>query len=155
MARQTETSTVRVRRARRADIPAVATLMTELAGARMTVGAATKRFDLIANDPEQALFVASADHAVVGLLAFRIRHNLESLSHYGEVASLVVDARWRRRGVGHALMAHAESYARRRRCTGLWLVSGFGREKKAHRFYERLGFAKTGVRFVRHFDESD
>ena len=39
----------------------------------------------------------------------------------------------------------------RGQCLGLWLVSGFGREEEAHRFYRRCGFEATGCRFVKRF----
>jgi GNAT superfamily N-acetyltransferase len=115
----------------------------------LTAKEAANRFRMITGDPEQALFVATADGVVAGLLAFRVRHNLESVSHYGEVAAIAVDPAWRNQGIGAARLAHAEKLAKRRKCIGLWLVTGFGREEEAHKFYARLGFSKTGVRFVK------
>jgi GNAT superfamily N-acetyltransferase len=142
---------VAVRRPRPSDLPRIAALLSDLAGAPLSARQAANRLALIAIDPEQDIRIASIDHEVVGLMAFRIRHNIESVSHYGEVSALVVDADWRKHGVGAALIDAADTLARRRRCIGLWLVSGFGREAPAHRFYRRLGFTKNGVRFIRPF----
>ena len=144
---------VTIGRVRRSDIKAIAALLTELSGRPVSVRAAANRIALVAADSEQTLLVARAAGEVVGLLAFRIRHNIESVSHYGEVSAVVVRSDWRKTGVGRALMERAERLARRRRCLGLWLVSGFGRERKAHKFYERYGFECTGFRFVKPFDD--
>jgi len=142
-----------VRTALPADIDRIADLLSDLAGKRLSVEDASNRFDLIAGEPDQELLVADAEGMVIGLLAFRIRHNIESVSHYGEVASIVVDGSWRTKGVGRRLIDHAEALARQRKCIGLWLVSGFGREAEAHKFYDRLGFERTGVRLVKTFAE--
>jgi hypothetical protein len=42
-----------------------------------------------------------------------------------------------------------EQLAKDTGCKGTWLVSGFGREEKAHKFYQSLGYETTGYRFVR------
>jgi ribosomal protein S18 acetylase RimI-like enzyme len=146
---------ITVRHARRADIGRIAELLTVFTGSKPSTRAATNRFDLISGDPEQSLFVATARGHVVGLLGFRIRHNLDNVSHYGEVSAIAVDPDWRKQGVGGKLLQHAEKVARKRRCIGLWLVSGYGREEAAHRFYDRAGFSRTGIRFVKLFDFDD
>ena len=89
--------------------------------------------------------------AVIGFLGFSLRHNVEAPSDYGEVSSIVVSESWRRKGVGQLLLRHAEALARNHGCIGLWLVSGFAREEKAHKLYESAGFTKTGFRFVKPF----
>lgn len=142
---------ITVRPSKLEDLTAIATLMSGFTGEEMSLSDAANRFQLIAADPDQELLVAGAGPEVVGLLAFRIRHNLESVSHFGEIASIIVDERWRNRGVGRQLIDRAEVLARERGCLGMWLVSGFGREEEAHKFYHRLGFEQTGVRLVRLF----
>jgi N-acetylglutamate synthase-like GNAT family acetyltransferase len=143
--------TVTVRTAQHGDLPRIAELLSELGGATLTLKEAANRLALVARNAKEVMLVACADKNVVGLLAFRVRHNLESVSHYGEVAAIVVDNAWRKRGIGRLLLEKAESIARHRKCVGLWLVSGFGREEPAHSFYQREGFACTGKRFVKRF----
>ena len=140
---------VTVRRAVRADVPRLAELLSEFRTIPMSVVDADNRFSVIERDPDQELLVACASGQVVALLAFRLRQNLESVSHYGEIATIVVDRAHRGHRIGEALVDAAQELAEQRACVGLWLVSGFGREEEAHRFYERLGFQKTGVRFVK------
>ena len=55
------------------------------------------------------------------------------------------------KGVGRYMMDYADELARDLGCTGMWLVSGFGREEEAHDFYKRLGYAINGYRFIRPF----
>jgi GNAT superfamily N-acetyltransferase len=143
--------TITVRPARRADLPRIRELLSALAGKPLTPKEAANRFALVAGNPEEEMVVACSGKEVVGLLTFRIRHNIESVSHYGEVSAVVVDDAWRKKGVGRLLLERAERIARRRKCIGLWLVSGFGREEEAHQFYRRMGFASTGMRFVKRF----
>jgi GNAT superfamily N-acetyltransferase len=54
---------------------------------------------------------------------------------------------------GRALADFAEQLARAHGCIGTWLVSGLQREQEAHRFYQQLGYAITGYRFVKLFEE--
>ncbi|OUM94754.1 MAG: hypothetical protein A9Z00_15080 [Thermobacillus sp. ZCTH02-B1] len=47
--------------------------------------------------------------------------------------------------------ASVEWFSRKKHCPGLWLVSGFGHEDEAHRYYKDFGFEVTGYRFVKRF----
>jgi GNAT superfamily N-acetyltransferase len=66
-----------------------------------------------------------------------------------QISLLVMHEEARRQGVGRHTMEHAEKLAEREGSRGTWLVSGFGREEQAHRFYEELGYRATGYRFVK------
>ncbi len=110
------------------------------------------RLDFVAASPIDWLFVCEAGGAVVGVLGFRLREQLERVGRYGEIYLIVADAAARRMGIGRAMMAFAESLARQHGCTGTWLVSSFRRKDEAHRFYERLGYEPTGYRFVKMLD---
>jgi GNAT superfamily N-acetyltransferase len=57
-----------------------------------------------------------------------------------EVAALVVDEASRGRGVGKALMANAEAWARERGCQAVSLRSNVKRQG-AHDFYQALGYS--------------
>jgi GNAT superfamily N-acetyltransferase len=64
------------------------------------------------------------------------------------VTSLVVGSPHRRRGVGELLIDAAATFAREHECSGIELTSA-ERRVEAHRFYERMGFARTAFRFFR------
>ncbi|THA25667.1 N-acetyltransferase [Streptomyces sp. RKND-216] len=78
--------------------------------------------------PQQETWVATADGAVVGMLAL----------DGGELEQLYVEPTWRGRGVGDRLVA----LAKRRRPGGLALWT-FQVNGPARRFYERHGFTET------------
>jgi ribosomal protein S18 acetylase RimI-like enzyme len=64
----------------------------------------------------------------------------------GQVIALVVSNKMRRRGIARELVAAAEKDFLRRKITRVTLTTRFEREE-AHRFYEKLGYARTGFRF--------
>jgi GNAT superfamily N-acetyltransferase len=110
------------------------------------------RINYVRNSPIDSLFVYELNNAIVGLMAFRIRENIEENSRFGEISVIVVKSESRKKGIGKKLMAYAEQLAHEKECIGTWLVSGFGREEQAHPFYEELGYKTTGYRFVKHFE---
>jgi GNAT superfamily N-acetyltransferase len=104
-----------------------------------------------------AVLVAKLDHRVVvaevdgqirGVAGLRRDLQLEADGPYVCLTVLVVDEAARGLGVGTALVEEAERWAATLGATRLMLTSGHHRTA-AHRFYERLGFASTGVRFVK------
>ena len=58
-----------------------------------------------------------------------------------EIGGLIVDERFRDRGIGQLLMRHAELWSREKGCQALRLRSNVTR-KNAHAFYERMGYKK-------------
>ena len=73
----------------------------------------------------------------------RVVGGLNGSTHWGwcYIRHLWVDAAWRRRGLGHRLLAEAEAEARARGCTGLY-VDTFNEAAVA--FYERAEFTRFG-----------
>jgi ribosomal protein S18 acetylase RimI-like enzyme len=140
-----------MRRAEPDDISALCSLMEALSGQAISPEQMLNRLKFVAESKVDSLFVCEEDSLIVGLLGFRIRENLEEMSSYGEISAIVVDPDDRRRGVGRFMMDYAEKLAKERGCKGTWLVSGFGREKEAHKFYKQLGYQITGRRFVKPF----
>jgi N-acetylglutamate synthase-like GNAT family acetyltransferase len=136
------------------DIPALCSLMDEMSYTGITQGQMQGRLQMIEKSPIDSLYVCEEDSRVVGLLGFRIRENLEEESRFGEVSAIVVYPESRLRGVGRFIMAQAEKLAMEKGCKGLWLVSGFGREAEAHKFYKKLGFKTTGYRFTKLFGKN-
>lgn len=140
---------VRIRKAEARDVPAVRELLQILAGGEVTDEVTKDRFRMVEASAIDDLYVLEDSQGVQGLLGFRLRENLEEQSRFGEISALVTRPEARRSGYGRALVEFAEQLARERGCKGTWLVSGFGREKDAHKFYEKLGYEVTGYRFVK------
>jgi GNAT superfamily N-acetyltransferase len=140
-----------IRNATTQDVPELSRLMSQLTGHEVSNEVMDNRLKFVESSPFDFLYVCFEKDAILGVLGFRIRENLEDASKYGEVSVVVVDEDVRRKGVGRFLMNFAEKLAVEQGCIGTWLVSGFGREEEAHRFYKTLGYEITGYRFVKRF----
>src|SRR5215471_9337238 len=102
----------------------------------------SERFDGMKNSSEHAVFVAELPNSdVVGWIGVFIYRGME-LDARAEVSGLVVDELARSQGVGLALLARAEHWARHHGCCEIGLRSNVIRER-AHKFYERNGYAHT------------
>jgi GNAT superfamily N-acetyltransferase len=120
-----------------------------LTGSTISESDLINRLEFINNSPIDSLYVYDVNGSVIGLLGFRIRENIEENSRYGEISAIVVDSDYQQQGIGKQLIEFAEQLAKDLNCKGTWLVSGFGREEKAHQFYKSLGYVSTGYRFVK------
>jgi N-acetylglutamate synthase-like GNAT family acetyltransferase len=142
-----------IRPATLSDTQAVKELFQELIGRPLSDEDVINRMRHVQNSPIDSLFVYDLDNKIIGLLAFRIRENIEENSRFGEISVMVVKSESRKKGIGKKLMEYAEQVAHEKGCIGTWLVSGFGREEQAHLFYKGLGYKNTGYRFVNFFKE--
>jgi GNAT superfamily N-acetyltransferase len=133
-----------------ADARAIAGLLGEL-GYPTTPEQWARRLERLDREPATWLFVAEVAGDVAGLAALRVLTLVERDEPVGRLIALVVGERFRRAGVGRALVARVETQARRARCTQLDLTSG-DRRDGAHAFYRRLGFADVSRRFVKDLD---
>jgi ribosomal protein S18 acetylase RimI-like enzyme len=141
------TSSVEIRVAQRRDAAAAAALLGEL-GYPTTPDQAAERIQRIADDPSTWLVVAEADGEVAGLGALHAQNLIERDELGCEVAGLVVGERFRRRGIGEAMMVALEDEARRRGARFMVLNTAHRRDD-AHAFYEALGYEHTGRRYAK------
>ena len=86
----------------------------------------------------------------VGFLAIARSFYLPEMQHILRVTTLCVDAAYRHQGIGAALLNQGEAIARQHIGTSgsLEVTCALHRES-AHRFYERQGFQRQGLRLVR------
>jgi GNAT superfamily N-acetyltransferase len=105
------------------------------------------RIEFVMNSPTDQLYICIDDDVKKGIVATRIRENIEENSKFLEVSLIVTKSEYRKQNVGKQMILFCEGKAKTLNCIGLWLVSGFGKEVAAHQFYENLGFIKTGYRF--------
>jgi len=141
--------TLSMRKATNTDTKSLCALMTDLAGHPISSDDMINRLQFVSENKSESLFVCEEGNKIIGLLGFRIRENLEEVSRFGEISAIVVNSEDKRQGVGRFMMAYAENLAKDLGCKGTWLVSGFGRELEAHKFYKNIGYKKTGYRFVK------
>lgn len=100
-------------------------------------------FEEISADPHHELVVAERGGEVVGTLQLTV---LPGIARQGgkraQIEAVHVDARFRGKGIGHALLAWAIGRARQEGCRLVQLTTDKSR-LEAHRFYERLGFVAS------------
>ncbi len=100
-------------------------------------------FAAIQGSPENRLFVAVDGGEVVGTFQLTFIPNLTGRGALRvKVESVKVKAPRRSSGIGARMMAFAEDHARAHGARAMELTSNKTR-RDAHRFYERLGFARS------------
>lgn len=90
--------------------------------------------------------VAESDGRIAGFIGLLKVQAYETPVPLGYILALSIATDQQRRGIGKALVAAAEEYFRAQGVTDIRVSSGLHREE-AHRFYEALGYRKTGYRF--------
>ena len=130
---------VSIRPAVGGDLRALCELNGEL-GYSSTLEAVETRFEKLMETPGNAVFVAVAETGmVVGWVHVFGTHRIESDS-FAEIGGLVVSDEHRRRGIGRALLDATRRWAKSNGHLKLRVRSRADRDK-AHRFFERSGFA--------------
>jgi len=138
-----------VRPATEKDITPILELYQELTGERndLTRYETGPALAEIAAMPGHELLVAEEDGVVVGTMVLLVVPNL---SHgalpWAMVENMVVEQKYRRRGIGRLLMEYAIARARQAGCYKVQLLSNKKRHQ-AHRFYRSLGFEASAHGF--------
>jgi len=138
---------VRIRAAKLSDTPQLAALMCEL-GYETTSDEMKSRLKSILPNVRYSTFVAKIRKELCGMIGTLTHMSHEHNDLSGKIVALVVSKNQRRSGVGRALIAAAEKDFVRRNVTRVTLTTRFEREG-AHRFYEELGYSRTGFRFAK------
>ena len=138
---------ISIREARPADSPAIARLISQL-GYPSTEEEISQRLAVLSRLPEHVTFVAEVDGQIVGLTGAYMDYALEISGSYGRLMGLVVEDRFRGRGIGKRLLEFVEGWLRDRGAARITLTSGKQRAD-AHRFYRNLGYEETGLRFAK------
>jgi ribosomal protein S18 acetylase RimI-like enzyme len=138
---------VRIRAARLSDAPQLAALMCEL-GYETTSDEMKARLKSILPDASYSTFVAKIGKELCGMIGTLTHMSHEHNDLSGKIVALVVSKKHRRSGVGRALIAAAEKDFANRNVTRVNLTTRFERDE-GHRFYEAVGYARTGLRFAK------
>jgi GNAT superfamily N-acetyltransferase len=147
-----------IRAARVEDWPPIAGLLVEL-GRDVSPSAAENPSYVIrfgghlALRESRTLVAEEPGGRVLGFLDMEFRQRLGHPRPQGWVNDLVVTETARGRGVGAALLDHAEQLARARGCFRMSLETSAWRDA-THRFYEGRGWTNNGIWFVKLLDES-
>ena len=106
-------------------------------------------------DEREAVFVAVIDENVVGYIHVE-KYNTLYFETMANILGLAVSKRYRKHGVGKALVNQAEKWAVENEISLMRLNSGSSRSG-AHKFYRRLGYGseKDQIRFVKRLDSEE
>ncbi len=135
---KSKSSELAIRRARGSDAARLAVLSGEL-GYPATAAEMKLRLSRVKPAADNAILVAETDDGdVIGWLHVSVSYLLE-VPLRAEINGLVVGEGQRSKGAGARLLDAAESWARKKKCTGMSVRSNVIRER-AHGFYERHGY---------------
>jgi ribosomal protein S18 acetylase RimI-like enzyme len=138
---------VLIRNVRPDEVQALATLIAQL-GYPTSEEAVARRVERFQASNADRLAVAEMDGQAVGLAGLHISLAVEYDDPVAKLSAIVVDERYKGRGIGRALVAEMEAEARRRGCCLIFLTTA-ERRKDAQSFYRQLGFEETGRRFAK------
>lgn len=135
---------IRIRPFAETDVDGLVTLLGEL-------GYPTSADDLLARfarfgDDHHTLIAESPDGTITGFIGLVVVPVYEYSAPVGYILALSVGSAFQGQGIGKALVTAAEDWFRDRGAHDIRVNSGLHREG-AHRFYESLGYQKTGLRF--------
>jgi len=136
-----------------ADAPAIGGLLAEL-GYPTDSASAAARIARLANDSRTTALVAARAGVVCGLATVHLIPLFHRDGALARITSFVVGHSAQRSGVGSALLAACETYARSHGAERIELTSG-DRRAEAHAFYEARGFEREGLRMTRWLVERD
>lgn len=146
----TEGSLTEIREALMSDAERIATLITEL-GYPTTTVAMNGRLESILSDPDYITLVAVEGNTVLGVVGAALGRYYEKDGTYARLVVLAVSAPARGRGVGSRLVEAIEHWSASKGAREVVVNSGLQR-LEAHGFYERCGYRRTGLRFVKRLD---
>jgi RimJ/RimL family protein N-acetyltransferase len=136
-----------VRRARFADSPVLARLLTDL-GYPQDADQTRAQLANWVGDPRGTVLVAESDGSPAGLIAAHAIPYLERPGSFARVVALAVDPEHRRSGVGRRLLAAVEAWAKEFGCRDVEITSSRARED-ARAFYQAAGFVDLCERAAR------
>lgn len=150
---------VAIRLAEIGDLPAIVALHADdvLGGHGDTADPAVRphyeaAFRAIAENPATRLYVAERDGRVIGTFQLVLVRSIPDRGGLKATLEAVqVAASERGRGIGAAMVRFAVEEARVAGAVFVQLTSNLARTE-AHRFYERLGFARSHAGFKRRLD---
>jgi GNAT superfamily N-acetyltransferase len=147
-----------IRRATEKDIPRILELYQQLSldpspspYKAPPLNECLKVFRRMGEYPGYELLVAEDNDGIIGTTVLAI---LPGFAHgtapFAVVEYVVVDEKYRSRGIGRQLMEYVISLAKEAGCYKIMLTSDLRRER-AHKFYESLGFEDSAAGFRFYF----
>jgi GNAT superfamily N-acetyltransferase len=141
-------SAITIRKAQPEDARVVA-LLSEQLGYPASSEDILNRLSHIKSDESHVVYVAElTDKQVIGWVHIHTCP-LIIADAVAEIKGIVVEEKYRDKGVGKLLMAHAEEWARKKGCKIIWVSSNTKREG-VHYFYQRIGYDNVKISRIFH-----
>jgi len=131
-----------VRRATESDLEAIHPLLEELVPAES--GRSRAAWSEALTKDGYAAWIAEVDGAPAGFIDLLLFHDVAHGATVGLINNLVVDARFRGRGLGASLLGEAIHHGRREGAVEVHVWTDF-ENAPAIGLYERLGFARRAL----------
>lgn len=140
---------IKIRKAKESDLPKILKLLKQLHpdDKEIEIKESIKFLKQIKNNSNYFLLVAESDNKIVGTAYLVIIPNLtRSCRPWAQIENIIVDEKYRRKGIGIKLIKYAMNLAKKSDCYKFFLTSNIKRED-AHKFYKSVGFYKHGYSF--------
>lgn len=130
-----------IRDATTADAQALAQLNREEMGYDFSPEKTEKKLAALLTDGRNKILVAQCEGEVIGYVHL-VDYDVMYAEHMKNIMGIAVNSRFRRMGVGSALLGAAEKWAKAAGAAGVRLSSGETRTG-AHAFYRSIGYEGT------------
>ncbi|RBP46408.1 ribosomal protein S18 acetylase RimI-like enzyme [Roseimicrobium gellanilyticum] len=142
-----------IRQAKSEDAAGIAHLIKVL-GYGLKADDVPARLEDYANDASRVFVAVHESGALVGFLSFHAIPLFHEPGALGRITAMAIDPEHERQGIGTALVGAAEEFARVCDCLRVEVTSGDRREKDAHVFYAKLGYASDCRRFLKRLEKT-
>jgi GNAT superfamily N-acetyltransferase len=137
------------------DLPEILALYKVLLDEDIDFDKAKDMFERIITSDDIYLFIAEVDGIVVGTIQISLSLGMGfNCRPFVTVEYLVVDEKYRNRGIGSALLHQIDVIAEKENCAFSFLVSS-DKRKDAHRLYYKCGYIENVVGFRKEYKEND
>ena len=134
-----------IRRCCLTDAPAVTHLMRQLSYPT-TVNVMKERLTMMDKQSSKCLFVAELDGEIAGSIGVEVVRKQDMKKPVLWITSLVVDEKYRKRGLGKRMIEKVEAMADTLSCSHMHVVYKVDGRSAAESFYLKQGFECTGYR---------
>jgi GNAT superfamily N-acetyltransferase len=138
---------IEIRPATVQDAEQISPLIRELGYAMSAQQLRQKLIDL-QDSKTDCVLVAASGEELLACISLHVMPLFHAEGNFGRITALVVSERQRGLGIGHDLILQAHQWFETLQCVRVEVTSGDQRER-AHRFYERHGYARQGQRLLR------
>lgn len=137
-----------IRKAKKEDVESIYTFICDLEKTTFNYTVFQQLFFKNIAHPNYLYLVAESKDRIIGYLSCHAQILLHHCGTIGEIQELYIEPSARNKGIGQLLIAEIEAFAKIEKWVGLEVTCNKKRID-THRFYQRLGFLATHLKFVK------